>query len=116
MTVHLVVESERHEGDKITIERRYFIASHLCSAMKFMESVRAHWSVENSLHWCLDIGFREDESRIRKDHGPENMAIFRQMSLNMLKQEKTEKVGIYTKRLLASASDAYLELLLSGQI
>ena len=111
-----VVESERHEGDKVTSERRYFITSHACSAAKFMASVRAHWSVENSLHWTLDIGFREDESRIRKDYGPENMAIFRQMSLNMLKQEKTEKVGVQNKRLIAASSNEYLELLLKGQI
>ena len=63
------VESERHEGGEVSVERRYFITSRVTAATEFMAAVRSHWSVENNLHWVLDIGFREDESRIRKNHG-----------------------------------------------
>ncbi|MGI9278480.1 MAG: ISAs1 family transposase [Endozoicomonas sp.] len=111
-----VVESERHEGEKVSIERRYFISSLTTDAKKFMDSVRSHWSVENNLHWVLDIGFREDECRIRKGFGPENMAIFRQIALNLLKQETTLKLGIKNKRIMAAADDEYRALLLQGII
>ena len=111
-----VVESERHEGEKVSIERRYFISSLTTDAKKFMDSVRSHWSVENNLHWVLDIGFREDECRIRKGFGPENMAIFRQIALNLLKQETTSKLGIKNKRIMAAADDEYRALLLQGII
>jgi len=79
-----------------------------------MDAVRSHWSVENNLHWVLDIGFREDENRVRKDHGPENMAIFRQMAINLLKQEKSVKLGVKNRRTLAAADDDYRDLLLQG--
>ena len=111
-----VVESERHEDSGKSIERRYFIASLTCDAMTFMSAVRAHWSVENNLHWQLDISFREDECRIRKGHGAENMAIFRHIALSLLAQEKTEKLGMKNKRITAAADNEYLELVLQGSI
>ena len=111
-----VVEGERHEGEKVSIERRYFISSLTTSAATFMSAVRAHWSVENNLHWSLDISFREDGCRIRKGYGSENMAVFRQIALNLLSQEKTEKLGMMNKRITAAADDEYLELLLQGVI
>ncbi|WP_281645199.1 ISAs1 family transposase [Parendozoicomonas sp. Alg238-R29] len=111
-----VVEGERHVGDDVSIERRYFISSLATDAETFLSAVRAHWSVENNLHWVLDIGFREDECRIRKGSGAENMAVFRQIALNLLTQEKTENLGVKNKRLTAAADDEYLELLLQGVI
>ncbi|MCP4989444.1 MAG: ISAs1 family transposase [Colwellia sp.] len=60
----------------------------------FAKAVRRHWSVENSLHWVLDVSFREDESRIRRENGAENMATARHITLNMLRQEKSCKKGI----------------------
>ena len=99
-----VVEGERHEGEKVSIERRYFISSLTTDAATFMSTVRSHWSVENNLHWSLDISFREDDCRIRKGHGAENMAVFRQVALNLLSQEKTEKLGMMNKRTTASDS------------
>ena len=108
------VESERHEGGEISVERRYFITSRETSASQFMAAVRSHWSVENNLHWVLDIDFREDESRIRKGHGPENMAVFRQMAVNVLNQDSTEKFGVQNKRIMALADEDYLEQLLAG--
>ena len=53
------------------------------------------------MHWCLDVGFREDACRVKKDHASENLAVIRQIALNLLKQEKTAKVGVQTKRLMA---------------
>ena len=68
------------------------------NAKAFLKAKRSHWGIENRLHWVLDIAFREDMSRVRKDHAPENLTILRHMAINMLKQENTAKVGIQAKR------------------
>ena len=70
--------------------------------------VRGHWSVENSLHWSLDVSFHEDASRIRKDHGPENFALLRRIALVLLKNERTAKGGVPAKRLRAGWDPDYL--------
>ncbi len=103
-----MAECERHEGDKITTGVRYYISSIDNDAKQFGNAVRKHWGIENSLHWVLDVAFREDESRIRKDHSPANMAIIRHIALNLLKQEKTAKLGVKAKRLRAGWDDEYL--------
>jgi predicted transposase YbfD/YdcC len=87
---------------------RYFISSWSASAQDFLHAIRDHWQVENGLHWVLDIAFREDESRIRKDHAPQNMAVIRQLALNLLKQETSVKVGIAAKRKMAGWDNDYL--------
>lgn len=74
--------------------------------------VRGHWGVEHSLHWCLDVGFREDSSRVRTDHGPENLALLRKLALNLAKSERTSKRGMQAKRRLACLKDDYLIRLL----
>ena len=104
-----MVESERQIGNKISKEKRYFISSLNSNAESFGKAVRKHWGIENSLHWTLDIAFREDESRIRKDNAPENFAVLRHISLNLLKNEKTFKGSIKTKRLMAGWENSYLE-------
>jgi predicted transposase YbfD/YdcC len=82
-----LVESERHIDGQVTTERRYFLSSLPSdNAQKFLSVVRAHWAVENSLHWSLDVAFREDHSRVRMDFAPENAAMLRQVSLNLLKR------------------------------
>lgn len=90
------------------ITTRYFISSWSATAQDFLKAIRDHWQVENGLHWVLDIAFREDESRIRKDHAPQNMALMRQLVLNLLKQETTAKVGIAAKRKIAGWDNNYL--------
>ncbi len=80
-----MVESHREIQGKITIERRYFISSLPLDIKRFMESVRNHWSIENQLHYHLDVLFREDDSRIRRDRAAENFAILRRVALSLLK-------------------------------
>jgi len=113
----IMIESERTVGSAETsVERRYYYwSSHIVDAKIFGEMIRGHWGIENQLHWCLDVGFREDESRIRTDHGPENIALLRKIAMNLAKNERTHKKGIQAKRKLAAWSDAYLlKLLLAG--
>jgi predicted transposase YbfD/YdcC len=98
----------RQQGGKIQINTRYFISSWSGSAQDFLRYIRGHWHIENGLHWVLDIAFREDESRIRSQHAPQNMAILRHLALNLLKQDTTVKVGIAAKRKMAGWDNAYL--------
>lgn len=103
-----IVESERHIEGKVTIERRCFISSLSSNAKRFGEAVRGHWSIENDLHWSLDVSFNEDQCRVRKGDGAENFAVIRHIALNLLKQETSAKVGIRNKRLKAASDDEYL--------
>jgi predicted transposase YbfD/YdcC len=73
-----------------------------------LQVVRSHWQIENALHWVLDIAFREDESRLRKDHAPRNFALLRRLALNLLKHEASLKVGVKAKRLRAGWDAPYL--------
>jgi predicted transposase YbfD/YdcC len=110
-----MVESERSvAGAEPSRERRYYISSLSADAKKLNRVIRSHWSIENSLHWVLDIAFREDDSRIRKDHGPENMTTLRHIALNLLKQDKSIKVGIKSKRKNAGWNERYLLKVLNG--
>ncbi|ACK73737.1 transposase ISAs1 family protein (plasmid) [Gloeothece citriformis PCC 7424] len=94
--------------DKTSLERRYFISSLNNNIKLFASSVREHWCIENQCHWILDVQFNEDDSRIRKDNAPANMAILRHLALNLLKQEKTLKVGVKAKRKKAGWDENYL--------
>ncbi|MEM6716071.1 MAG: ISAs1 family transposase, partial [Cyanobacteria bacterium P01_C01_bin.147] len=70
--------------------------------------VRSPWGIENQLHWCLDVAFDEDSSRIRSGHAPENMTLMRKIALNLLSQETSTKVGKTAKRLKAGWDNDYL--------
>ena len=95
----VMVEAEREViGGEKTIERRYFISSLEANAEALLKAVRGHWAIENGLHWCLDIGFREDDCRVREKKSGENLATLRHIGLNLLKQETSCKRGIKTKR------------------
>jgi predicted transposase YbfD/YdcC len=109
-----MIRSERRLGDQVEVKFRYFISSLNAPAKQILKSRRTHWTIENQLHWVLDIAFREDASRVRKDHAPENFAILRHMALNLLKQEKSVKGGVKAKRLLAGWDQDYLLMVLSG--
>lgn len=110
-----MIESQRSvAGQEASRERRYYISSLEADAKEMNRVIRSHWSIENSLHWVLDIAFREDDSRIRKDHGPENMAMLRHIALNLLKQDQSIKVGIKSKRKNAGWNERYLLKVLNG--
>jgi len=102
------IVSQRQIGEKIEVQTHYFISSLPAQAKTILKSKRSHWKIENQLHWVLDIAFREDESRVRKDHAAENLAVLRHMALNLLKNEKTAKGGIHAKRLQAGWNNDYL--------
>ncbi len=103
-----MVEAERTVGDgKTTVHRRYYSTT-TEDVRRFAHAVRSHWGVENSLHWVLDMAFDEDHCRIRSGNAAENFAIMRQVALNLLKQEKVEKVGIKTKRKMCGWDHNYL--------
>lgn len=108
------VESERSVKGKTSIEHRYYISSATRSADQILEATRVHWQVENQLHWILDVSFREDDCRIRKGNGAENFSILRRMALNLIKKEKTRKMGVKGKRLAAGWDEKYLAQILSG--
>lgn len=110
-----LVESERTVGGQTTTERRFFISSLEKDVTLFAKAVRQHWGIENSVHWVLDIGFREDESRIRTGHAPENMAVLRHIALNVLRNDDTH-LGIKNKRLKAGWDTNYLTHLLYGEL
>lgn len=107
-----MVQSERQEGDRVTQETRYFISSLPNDAKGFAEAARGHWGVENSLHWCLDIAFREDDSRIRQGHAAENMAVLRSTALSLIKHDKSRKNGVKASRKRAGWDNDYLMKLL----
>ena len=113
LTTVMMVRHERRCGAEISVETRYYISSTHTSAAHLLRSKRRHWRIENSLHWILDIAFREDESRVRKDHGAQNLAILRHIALNLLKQETTCKLGVFNKRLKAAWDLDYMRTVLA---
>jgi predicted transposase YbfD/YdcC len=109
-----MVQRERYIDGVTSLETSYYITSLPSDAIQIARAVRGHWGIENCLHWVLDIAFREDESRIRKDHAPANFATIRHMALNLLRKETTSKRSIRGKRLKAGWDMDYLERILQG--
>jgi predicted transposase YbfD/YdcC len=103
-----MVERERQFEDKTERETSYYMGSIENNAENFAKAVRSHWAIENSLHWVLDVSFREDESRIRKGNAPENFAVLRHIALNMIKRETSLKKSIKSRRLRAGWDNDYL--------
>jgi predicted transposase YbfD/YdcC len=101
-------EATRELNEKVSRERRYYLSSLAVDGKRFAEAARGHWSIENSLHWILDVVFREDDSRVRVGHAAENFGLLRRIAVNLLQQEKTLKRGVKTKRLKAALDERYL--------
>ena len=109
----VAVEAQRTIGDKTSAERRYFISSLSgINAETIGQMIRSHWGVENKLHWSLDVSFGEDDCRIRKGFGAENVSRLRRIALNLLRQEKTAKCGIKIKQHKAGWDEKYLQKIL----
>jgi len=105
----IAVTAKREIDNKVTEETRYFISSLDANDPKRLERVvRTHWSIENNLHWVLDVAFDEDSNRTRKGYGAANLAVIRHIALNLIKAEKTSKVGVKIKRLKAGWDNDYL--------
>jgi len=107
------VESQRQVGVQMMRERRYYLLSLPLKATHFAAAVRGHWGIENQLHWILDVGFREDQSRATQGYCAENLAVIRHLAVNLLSQEQSAKGGTHAKRLKAGWDDQYLTKILA---
>ena len=108
------IESTRRIGDTVSIEARHYLSSLPADAKALNAAIRSHWGIENRLHWVLDVTFHDDASRVRVGHAPENLAILRHLALNLLRQDRSSKGSVPTKRFRAALNDRYLRSLLAG--
>lgn len=102
----------REAGTKIASETAYYLLSTPLSAARFGEAARAHWGVENGLHWVLDVTMNEDQARNRKGHGPQNIALLRRLALNLAKLDGS-KGSMKGKLKRAGWDDTFLTTLLA---
>ena len=110
------IESEVETGDKKSSDTRYYISSAPANAKKMLESVRSHWGIENSVHWVLDMSFNEDQSRIRKNNAPQNMAVVKHIALNMIRKIQQKRQSIKVLRKIAGWDDSTLHNILKQKI
>jgi predicted transposase YbfD/YdcC len=106
-----MVEAETERDGKTTRERRYYLSSTRINAMTFAQAVRGHWGIENRLHWVLDVVFKDDLTRLRTGHAPENMALVRHMATNLLHRAKPT-TSLKNRRKRAGWNTNYLESLI----
>jgi predicted transposase YbfD/YdcC len=109
------IESRRefkNSGRETESHTRYYISSSSGNAEFFQQAIRSHWSIENKLHWSLDVAFNEDASRKRTDNSTQNFSLMNKIALNILKNDTSSKIGIKSKRLKAGWSNSYLESLI----
>jgi predicted transposase YbfD/YdcC len=104
----VMVVAERRIGPKRTSETRYYLTSLTADAKRALHAIRAHWGIENSLHWVLDVAFREDESRVRTKNSAENLSRLRRIALNLVRQDKDAGCGVKTRRKRAGWDNDYL--------
>lgn len=110
-----LVISQRNINGLISTENRYYISSLKTGAKRFANAIRSHWKIENQFHWTLDVAFREDLSRIRKDFSPQNFAVLRHIALNLIKQENSgKKKSVQVKRKLCGWDNSYLQKVIWG--
>ena len=107
-----MVKATREIGEKRSTERRYYLSSLPMDAKRFAHAVRTHWSVENGLHWTLDMTFREDDSRMRTGYSAENFAMMRRIALSLVKRDTTSKRSLKRRRKICGYDNEYLERLL----
>lgn len=112
LTTFGIVQATREKEGRSSTETRSYISSLPMDAKRFAQSVRAHWGIENRLHWCLDVVFNEDQIRARVKNAAQNLAVVRRIALNLLRQDKKTKVGLKAKRFIAANSETYLPTLL----
>jgi predicted transposase YbfD/YdcC len=107
------VVAERRSGGECSRESRYYLTS-LTSARLVHRAVRSHWGIENSVHWILDMAFREDLSRARVGHAAQNFSRLRRLALNLLRQDPGARCGVKGRRLMAALDPTYLLNVLNG--
>ena len=108
-----LVESHTQRDGKTAHERRYYLSSAKLDAKTFAGAARAHWGIENRLHWVLDVVFKEDQSRLRRGHGARNMAIVRHFAINLLRQ-LDDRRSLKTRRKLAGWDPDYMQSILTA--
>jgi predicted transposase YbfD/YdcC len=107
------IRTEVRRGRKRSEETRYFISSLHATPREMLSAIRGHWGIENGLHWILDVTFREDDCRVRKDHAAENFAVLRHIAVNLLNRARNGKDSIKTMRLRAGWDETFLAHLLA---
>ena len=108
-----VIESQRCVSGKTSTEQRFYLSSLAPDAARLGQAIRAHWSVENRLHWCMDVAFADDQMRARTGHAAHNLAVLKHITLNLIRLDPTQrKGGIKARRLIAATSDLYRAQLL----
>ena len=107
-----MVECERHRGEQVTVQRRYYLSSLPVDVPRMAALVRGHWAIENSLHWVLDVTFGEDRNRTAHKTAAQNLGLMRRLALNLCKLESTVKDSMKGKRFRAACNDQYLATLL----
>ena len=108
-----VTATRQVTGQEPTVAVRYYLSSLAGDAGEIARAVRSHWGVENSLHWVLDLGFREDESRVRTAHAQENLTVVRKLALALIQHDPARKTGVAASRKRAGWDTAYLQYLLA---
>jgi predicted transposase YbfD/YdcC len=108
-----MVEAETQRNGKTSRERRYYLSSARLDAKTFAKAVRAHWGIENRLHWILDVVFHDDLARLRTGYGPENMAVVKHFAINILRDAKPT-TSLKNRRKLAGWNLEYLHKLIRG--
>lgn len=108
----VMVKSRRELKGTVTEDTRFYITSIESNAKKILDASRQHWGIENTLHWTLDVTFREDESRIRTEASAENFAVIRHIALNLIRSDTSRKASIKRKRFMAALEDNFRETLI----
>lgn len=109
------VEATRSRDKRRKPEVRYYITSCTASSERLLAATRAHWGIENQVHWVLDVVFNEDGTRIQDVNSSQNLVVLRHMTLNLLRQDKSSKLSLRAKRLKATWDDTYLRRILAGR-